>query len=131
MYKKGYKICKIIDGKYFSFIINNSNAIVEYKLNQWASPRKLCGVLSVFESLDRAIDFVSRGHSYMNVEYAIFECDYYETTNDMLYYNEDGNTSIKMLRDCPTGTVFSRCVRLLKPIIVYANQFRQLFREVI
>lgn len=103
-----YKIVtKWEDGTFCSFITHHKRCRVEYKPGKWARPREGMGPLCVFDSLDRAVWFLS---AFRKISYAIFECEIEPSDRDVLY---DGFVH---KRSTPQGTILAEAVMITERI---------------
>ncbi|NLE03304.1 MAG: hypothetical protein GX638_00680 [Crenarchaeota archaeon] len=111
--RTGYKVVvrrRRKDGiKYYSSVMNfgyNRIAMVEYKLNEWAYPRRRnFGPLAVFKDKESAMKFVR-----FVTDSVAFKCKYRKSKKKRLYYMYD------QCQDPPLGTDFASSVMLLEKV---------------
>lgn len=116
----GYKVCLEFNGYYLAaFPTINPYVDVYYSFDTYVAPKKGCGPLCVFDTLDNAIMFSKK----YCINYTIFECDY-ETSEERTIYRTESypfSGEIKVtqgptLKDLPVGTALASKVVLIKKI---------------
>lgn len=102
---KGYKVVEIINGKLYSFMPFPCR--LTYEIGKWTKPKKSCGPLAVFSSLEWAVDFLHDldGHT-------IYECEYKPSEDKCLWVNNIRTHKCVL----PPDTQFASAVKLISEI---------------
>ena len=104
----GYKIVTNCNGRLSSAFVNLPG-MVEYKVDEWVTPKNGCGPLAVFYSLGGANIF-ARGHC-ASISHEIYSCEY-ELSGEKTMWTVEQTTGM-----LPPGTILASSVKLVgKPL---------------
>lgn len=121
--KIGYKI---VDLQLKSAIMSSSEFVVEYKLNEWVSPKIKEAPLMVFDNLYDAKHFYKGENRYSYL--CIYKCEYQRSKrkwgccmgfiDDILRLKKQKKNITRRVGRVPYGTVFADAVKLTERIWV-------------
>ncbi len=109
----GYKV--ITDARH-SAIVTISTGGVEYPKLKKTKPKKLCGPLCIFDTLDQAMDFVQKRciiTAFRESDFQIVTCKYKKSKTAAIW-NTDSWSSEFGLSSLPRGTVLADSVTCLE-----------------
>ena len=101
--KKGYKVVR--KRTLLSYIINGIGDVLRYKVNKWIKPRKGCGPICIFNTIEDAKKFKRDNHT-------IYECLYERSPEHRVYNGNEGESIFHL----PRGTILATKVKLLRRI---------------
>ena len=102
-YETGYKVVK--KRSLVSAIMMWTGNELQYKINEWIKPKKGCGPLCVFNTIEDAKNFKWSDH-------IIYECLYEKSLEHKVYIGNE----VKTIFDLPQGTVLATKVQLIRRI---------------
>lgn len=115
-----YKVVSVIDGKFYSFVVDLASYRIEYKLGEIITDTKLNGIF-VFETLDFAKKFIDE---YWPKEHSILSID--SLNNQSILPDRYESWSLKSGNKClntiqftphfawPEGTLCFKSIKVLK-----------------
>lgn len=107
--ESGFKVVRISKSKPFSAIMN-----LQYKRREWTKRPKAGegGPLSVFSSLNCAIDFYAHMSLCKNRQYKIFTCRYLLSKDTKIWSGSSEKIWNFISKELPEGTVLADAVYL-------------------
>lgn len=115
--EKGVKLVYKNGGKLTSFCAPLYGAIT-YPIGKWVGPKAYCGPLSVFDTVDHALQFVrfyygDDGRGPLSPHYVLFNCLFVRSKYQYLWAGRAyKNSSLPF----PSGTQFADSIKLLEEI---------------
>ena len=104
--KTGYKVVYFFKSELFSIF---SHAEVKYILNQKVYPKKGCGPLCVFDTLENA----KKSYLPFFCGFKVFKCNYKESKKKKIWNNRYKSS----LKDLPSGTRLANWVELIEEVV--------------
>ena len=118
MNEYGFKVCREIDGKYFSGTV--CGRVIEYRVGFETIPHSGCGPLAVFDTYKQAMEFAERelpiGRRCLGYSMALFLCVFQPSKYDCMWPWSRGSAGCITITEqykLPVGTVLADKVMLL------------------
>lgn len=117
----GFKVCKILDGKFYSASISAASDVgtVEYVMNTEAVPVGDNGPLSVFQKREQAEDWLEEWvgiDADARAHFALFKCNYIPVSGAHLFINSGdiSTTSSMHISKAASGTLLASGVTIIR-----------------
>lgn len=93
---------------------------VEYIALQWVKPKKGCGPLCVFKTLEDALNFCAFESKIGGLHLRVYKCVYRKSSQEFVFTHEDllrhGGVKFKSVRYLSVGAVLASSVMITNPV---------------